>query len=104
MFKKKQKETFFGQYVVVTPNQIVIDESLHAINTVLETNLSDSDFRRIGSDFIVNLNEIDLDFVRDAKKLANIYVEKLHKKKTPVSGSWLEIVLLIMVFITMVKA
>lgn len=71
-------------FVVVTPRRVVTASSLRKINKKLNSKIELTDFKSAGTDFIVNLTDTDLDFVRDMKAMASIPIRNLYKKDNTV--------------------
>ncbi|MBP3284977.1 MAG: hypothetical protein J6M02_05715 [Clostridia bacterium] len=71
-------------FVVITPQRVVTSNTLRGINKKLNSKMELTDFKSVGTDFIVNLNDTDLDFIRDMKAMAAIPIRNLYKKDNTV--------------------
>lgn len=88
-------------FYVITPNQLILGKTIKEVNKQLNSNLELIDFHSKGKDFVVNLNNDDIEFVQDTKKMSRIMVQNLFKKSD--SGVWLLYLIVGMQFILLLK-
>lgn len=79
MFGKLRRRFDSRQYVVITRNEVIIAGSLKEVQNRLQIDLDASEMTRIGNTYIVNLDEVDVDFCRDKRKMSGLFLERLHK-------------------------
>jgi len=53
---------------------------LKNLNKKLSTNFTADQFKRYNQDFIININNDDLEYEKDLSALNNVFVSKLYKK------------------------
>lgn len=68
-------------YYVVKKNEIISSKNLRGINKRTNAKFENDEFQAIGSDFITIVNEKDMEFVQDKKRLALIPLQNLYKSE-----------------------
>lgn len=67
-------------YIVINNDTITIKRNLKQLNKKLKTNFKTEEFKKYNANYILNVNNDDLDFKRDTNELNRIFVGKLYKK------------------------
>ena len=88
-------------FYVVTKQRICKAPSLSVLNKRLGAKFDMDEFVQIGADYIVNVDNIDLDFVQDKRKVSTIMFGNFFKKDNTVKI--ISIINLILLFIILVK-
>ncbi len=69
-------------YIALTKNKIYQSQNLKFLNKKMKANFEQEEFYAIGKDYIVNLDEHDIRFVQDKKRIQSIAINKLFKKNS----------------------
>lgn len=67
-------------YVVITSHAVLMDEKLENINKKLNAGIEQEEMLPVGPDFVTRLDDIDIDFVRDKKRLSGIFFGNFFKR------------------------
>lgn len=89
-------------YVVITSHCVYVDANLENINKKLGSLITQEEMLPVGPDFVAKLDDIDIDFVRDKKRLSGIFFGNFFKQdKKPMLFALLGFVFTIVnIFIT----
>ncbi|NMB98226.1 MAG: hypothetical protein GYA02_16735 [Clostridiaceae bacterium] len=89
-------------YIVITPNGVYRNKSLKKINKLLKSNVEELEMKQVGKDKVINLTEIDIDFVQDKARMAAIPIKRLYKSDN--SQKYIMYAILLIQFILLVKS
>ena len=67
-------------YIVINESKITMRRTLKQLNKKLNTQFTQDEFNKYNSDYIINLNNDDLDYKRDVNELSKVFVSKLYRK------------------------
>lgn len=67
-------------FVIINNDNVLIRKNLKQINAKLKTAFVKEDFKNYNSNYILNVNNDDLDYKRDIFELNKVFVQKLYKK------------------------
>lgn len=67
-------------YYIVTDTKIYKGKTVNEINRHLDGKVEHEQFKQIGADMILYANDLDLDFIRDTKRLSAIMFGNFFKK------------------------
>lgn len=99
LFSKKGK---YCSYIAITPNEVYQADSVEELNKEMDGLLGNSEFKRVGDCYIATMNNEDLTFIQDKKRMANIPWQRLAKKDKTVE--YILYGVLVLQFITLIKA
>lgn len=86
-------------YYLITKNGVVSGGSIAVINRKLGIKISDDEFNVVGPDHIVKVDDVDLDFLRDKRRMENIAFSGFFRKdKTPQSLMCMLMILQVLFF------
>lgn len=86
-------------YVVICENGVVVGKTLKEVNKQMDSLIEESEFVRLGSDYVCYMTKQDIDFVQDKKRLSMIPIRNLYKKDN--TSLILQIVTLLFVVLIM---
>lgn len=85
-------------YYVITKKGVYNSGSLEKINNSLNAKIEESEMKAVGPDFITNLDDIDLDFVQDKRKMSAIAFNNFFRKDSrPTIYAIIQIILLVII-------
>jgi len=67
-------------FIVIKNDNVTIKRSLKDINKKLKTNFVKEDFKNLNSNYVMNIDNLDLDYKKDVTELNRVFVQKLYKK------------------------
>lgn len=67
-------------FYVIKDDGILSARDIKTLNKKSDMQFTKEDFRSFGPDYLIQLNENDISFLQDAKKLSNIALNKLFKQ------------------------
>lgn len=70
----------FNIFIVINEDKITIKRTLKELNKRLNTKFMKDEFKKYNADYILNVNNDDLDYKRDVNELSKVFVNKLYKK------------------------
>lgn len=88
-------------FYVLTESGIFEEKSLAKLNKNYRLNLSLEDFKPIGEDYFLTLNNENLEYVRDLKKIAEIPMANLFKADT--TGKIIQYIILAVSIINLLR-
>jgi len=89
-------------YILINKSNIYHNRNLKKINKKLGTDFKKEDFKNYNSNYILNVEDEDLDFKRDVHELNKVFVNKLYKKDNSNLITYgILVVMMIMILITM---
>jgi len=88
-------------FYVITEDEILTGRNLKGFNKKHRTKFMKEDFRRSGSDFIIDVSPLDLEFKKDLAQLDQVAISGLYKKDNTTT---LLIVNIVFTAITMLNA
>lgn len=89
-----------NMYYVISNSGVCLGRSLKDINKKCDSLFEQSEFKSIGSDYVVKLADSDLSFVQDKKRLSLIPISGLYKVDT---SKYILYAILLINFIILVK-
>ncbi len=69
-------------YYVITKSGMKSSSSLEKLNNMLDAKLEDEEFKCCGADKIVELDDVDLEFIRDKRRMSAIAFQNFFMKDT----------------------
>ncbi len=69
-------------YYVITKGGIKSSSSLEKLNNMLDAKLEDEEFKCYGADKIVELDDVDIEFIRDKRRMSAIAFQNFFMKDT----------------------
>lgn len=101
VFKKLRARRKGCRYIAITRNAVEIAPSIVDLCQLLGVSIEESEMRRVGDTYIVQLDDVSMEFCRDKRKMSGLFLDRLHKAdKMPF---YLAVVQLVMLFIVMVR-
>lgn len=89
-------------YILINNNTIYIKRNLKSINKKLGASFKKEDFKNYNSNFILNVNDDDLEFKRNVHEMEKVFINKLYKKDfSNLINYGFYIVMIIMILITL---
>ena len=73
-------ERVSDMFIVINNDNVTIKKSLKQINNKLKASFKKEDFKNLNNNFIINIDNKDLDYKRDVYELNKVFVNKLYKK------------------------
>lgn len=67
-------------YIVVNEDKITIKRTLKDLNKKLNTKFTQDEFKKYNADYILSVNNDDLDYKRDVNELSKVFINKLYRK------------------------
>ncbi|MDW5300690.1 MAG: hypothetical protein SA378_11245 [Sedimentibacter sp.] len=67
-------------FIVINNDNVTIKKSLKLLNKKLKTDFKHEDFKNLNNNYILNIDNKDLDYKHDVYELNKVFVNKLYKK------------------------
>lgn len=67
-------------YIVINNDNVTIKKSLKQLNKKLKASFKKEDFKNFNNNYVINIDNKDLDYKRDVYELNQVFVKKLYKK------------------------
>lgn len=67
-------------YIVINNDKITMKRTLSELNKKLKTEFKQEEFKRYNFDYVLNVEDDDLDYKRDVHELQRVFVSKLYRK------------------------
>lgn len=88
-------------YYVIKPSGVVSAPTLKLLNKRMGAHFDEDEFKITGKDFIVNMTDVDLDFVQDKHKMENLCFAGFFKKDN--SAKYFALINLILTIICLLR-
>lgn len=67
-------------FIVLTSHKAYCEDKLEAINKKLDAKFNLEEFKMCGPDYVLQLDDVDLEFVRDKKRMSSIFFGNFFKR------------------------
>lgn len=67
-------------FIVINDDTVTIKKNLKQLNKKLKTAFTREEFKKYNSDYVLQINNDDLDFKRDCHELDKVFINKLYRK------------------------
>jgi len=86
-------------YIVINNDNVYIKKNLKQLNKKLQSEFKQEDFKNYNSNYILNIDNNDLDYKRDIHELNKVFINKLYKKDSSnlINYAFFVIMLLILI-------